>query len=282
MKSSGGLAKKGWNMLSKSLLLCFIFATLPGQVFAENLPTLTIATAADYPPYSFCGTIEKPEDCKRVEDLRGFDIDMANAVCLRIGFQCRFVIHTFETIFENLKKGESEAIFSAVGMKTERMQFGRYTVPYEPLDESHGYHFFARREAAASLDFTPQGLAGRRIGAMKGSLMEGYLHKFFPASKITGFATQDDANQALLDVQIELLFATSTVMTNFLSQHPEYIAGNTVPIRFEDGGMDSGLIRALVSLTPRDPLLFEKINEAILALHTSGHVRATHDRWVKP
>lgn len=245
-----------------------------------SMPTLTIGTEGLYAPYNFCGTPEAPVTCTDASQLQGFDIDVAKAVCSEIGYECKFVLNDWTTMFDNLKADRYKAVFAAVGWKQERTAAGRYTITYEPMEAaSQGAHFYAK--AANGLTFTPAGLAGKKIGAQTGTLHATHVETNFTQSTLVTFDTQAELQGALLRGDVDAIFVNDDVMVTFLAQNPGFAPSPDGPVVYGEGGFLTGNIYALVShKLGADPLLYDKINNAILKLHLKGFIKERHAYWV--
>jgi ABC-type amino acid transport substrate-binding protein len=259
--------------------LCPIFLTV--QSLAQSTkPILQVGTEGLYPPYDFCGTPENSVPCASPSDLKGFDIDIAMAVCDQIGYECSFVLNDWTTIFKNLKSGSYDAIFSAVGYRADRTKYGNYTITYEDVNAQAGVYFYTTTTLLPSLTFTPVGMAGKTISVQTGTLHEAYLQKNFTQSNILKFATQSEANLALVNGTSVAVLTNADVMAQFLVSHPQVINANSIPISYDENGFNVDNIYALVTKTPKDLLLYDKINNALLKLQLSGYVTERHKFWI--
>jgi len=250
---------------------------------ASGKPILKIGTEGLYAPYNFCGTVAAPITCAAPADVQGFDIDVAKAVCEQIGYECQFVLNDWTTMFKNLKKNKYRAVFAAAGHTAERAETGRYTISYEPMENAaQGAHFFAL-SSTPGLVFTPTGLAGKTIGVQVGTLHEAHLQAKFATSTIVTFPTQADLNAALLGGAVAAVLANDDVMAPVVAANPSVVPSPGAALVYGEGGFLTGNIYALVSFKLKgDPLLYDKINNAILKLHLNGYIKARHNFWVPP
>jgi arginine/ornithine transport system substrate-binding protein len=243
-------------------------------------PVLRVGTEGLYPPYNFCGTVEAPVECGSAADAIGFDIDVAKAVCAQIDHDCQFVLNDWTTMFTNLAGNRYDTVFAAVGYRQQRTAYGDYTITYENVDAAAGVYFFAKASNVANLTFTPEGMAGKKIGVQTGTLHEDYLRRVYNDSTIVTYGTQEEVNNALLADTVVAVLTNADVMTQFLAQHAEVVKGNEYPISYDENGFNQDNIFALVRKNNRDELLFHKINNAILKLQMSGFIKERHQHWV--
>lgn len=251
--------------------------TTPPEPGAERV--LRVATEGAYAPFSFCGTPDAPETCTSPSELKGFDIDVAKEVCKTIEYRCEFVTHAFDTIFDDLAMGSYDAVFSAAGYTAERATKGRYTITYEMPVLNDGAYFYGLK--GSGLVYTAEGLAGRSIGVQAGTLHENYLKDKFKNSTIVPFPNQDAQNAALLAGQVDAVLTNRDVMVNFLQTHSNVERAPGDPIIYGEGGFLAGNIYAVIANQTPDPLLYAKINNAILKLQLSGFIKERFAFWIK-
>ena len=121
-------------------------------VQAQTPPVLKIGVEGAYPPFSEIGTDGK---------LKGFDIDIANALCERMKVRCTLVQMEFDALIPGLRAKKIDAIVASMSITPERRKAVDFSVKY--------YHTPARlvAKAGATLDTSPAGLKGRKIGVQR-------------------------------------------------------------------------------------------------------------------
>ncbi len=83
---------------------------------------LRIGTDATYPPMEVID--------EKTGQIVGFDVDMLNAVCLRINCKPQFVNTAWDGIFAALQQGEFDLVISGVSITTERQRVMDFSDPY--------------------------------------------------------------------------------------------------------------------------------------------------------
>ena len=83
---------------------------------------LRIGTDATYPPMEVID--------EKTGQIVGFDVDMLNAVCLRINCKPQFVNTAWDGIFAALQQGEFDLVVSGVSITTERQRVMDFSDPY--------------------------------------------------------------------------------------------------------------------------------------------------------
>lgn len=141
------------------LLLGLIFlAPAPGA--AAEREVLRVAVEQDYPPFCFV-------DQNGV--LTGFDVELAQALCAKIGRDCCIIPQPFPAIMPALAQGEIDLAVAGMAATAEREQHVLFTDPYY-----RGRSIFIELRGRR-LDPGPEGAKGLTISVQRHSLQEQYL-----------------------------------------------------------------------------------------------------------
>ena len=132
------------------LVLCM------GPLFAE---TVTVATEADYPPFS-----KTEADGHYI----GFEIDLGNAICAEAKLDCQWVKQEFAGMIPGLMAHKFDMILSSMSITPERAKAGLFSKPYlvDP------FRFYGPKGHDIAF---PDGLAGKRVGVFAGSSGEQFI-----------------------------------------------------------------------------------------------------------
>jgi octopine/nopaline transport system substrate-binding protein len=173
--------------MKPSPLLALVAGVLfAGSAAAQDWSTIRIATEGAYAPWNFTNAAGQ---------LDGFDVDLANELCVRMKAQCEIVAQAWDGIIPALQAGRYDAIMAGMSITDERL---------EVIDFSRSYAttpaiFVAPKDS----DFAASGLPETRVDMTEISAEE----------------------QALLDQVKELLqgltvgVQTATIHENFLREH---------------------------------------------------------------
>ncbi|MCE4555114.1 transporter substrate-binding domain-containing protein [Roseateles cellulosilyticus] len=241
--------------------LSLVGAVALGQVAPQRL---RIGFAVGYAPFSEIGTDGQ---------LRGFEIDLAQALCMRLVVQCVPVILDFDGLVPALKTRKIDAIMASMSITAERQQAIAFSAPY---------YFSPVRLVMRSdtrLEATPAGMKGRRIGVERGTVHERFLAEQFRDSHVMRYATQD---QAFLDLRSGRLDATLVDVViaqfGFLNQAGGRGFGFVGPDfgrdeRYYGKGIGVGLRKADANT------LGHRIDDALATLRANGTLKALNDRY---
>lgn len=188
--------KKLLSLLTLSTLL------LVNVVLAGAIEKIRFATEATYPPFEYIdesGT------------LKGFDIDIANALCQQIKAQCTFSHQTFSSLIPSLKLGKYDALISTINITDERKKQVAFThAYYSPSGSFVG---------ASAKHYSLADLAGKTIGVQQGSTFEKYIQDKY-GKKVT-LKTYASIQEAFLDLasgRVDIVLSDTPIIQVWLKQ----------------------------------------------------------------
>ena len=149
---------------------------------------LRIGVEAAYKPFSW----KEPDGT-----LKGFDIDIAMALCKQMGRTCTLVEHDWESIIPALLANKFDAIIASMSITEERKKKVAFSDKYYGMLTK----FIARK--GSNLNVTPDGLAGKRVGVLRGSIHQCYMEKVFPNTELVLYGTQEEVFLDLTAGRIE-------------------------------------------------------------------------------
>ncbi|GAB7215120.1 hypothetical protein OS42_17310 [Dickeya oryzae] len=103
----------------KKLLVAALLGGL--SLSAGAAETIRFATEASYPPF---------ESVDASNQIVGFDIDLANALCKQIQATCTFSNQAFDSLIPGLKFRRYDAVIAGMDITPERQQQVSFTQPY--------------------------------------------------------------------------------------------------------------------------------------------------------
>lgn len=231
--------------MKKTLLALGVVATL-GMVNAE---TLRIGTEGAYPPWNYID--------ENTGKLAGYEIDLGNAICEKIKYECKFVQNDWDSIIPNLIAGNYDIIMAGMSVTDEREKTISFSDIYRHPDPS-------RFAAAVGSDYDFDNLKGVRIGVQTATMQADYLEENL--SEGNTIVTYKIADQSIADLvagNIDILFANSNYLDPIIATMDDYQAvGPDVNLgRGTAGGMRQS-----------DEALRAVINDALAELKAEGIV----------
>ena len=151
-----------------------------------------IAVEGAYPPFSEIGPDGK---------IKGFDIDIANALCADMKAECVLVQQEFDGLIPGLNARKFDAVIASMSITEERKRSVAFSDKY--------YSTPARLVAkkGVTLAATSAGLKGKRIGVQRSTIHDRFATDTFKDSEIVRYTGQDqvflDLASGRIDVALE-------------------------------------------------------------------------------
>ena len=252
----------GWRRLLPCLLACLSGTAMPVLARAALPDPVRIGVEGAYPPFSEVG----PDG-----ELKGFDIDIARALCAQMRVRCVLVQQNFDGMIPALNANKIDAVIASLSITEERRKSVDFTDKYYKTPG----RLVARRDAA--LRPTPDGLAGRRIGVQRASTYDRYATDTFARSEIVRYAKLDDVFLDLAAGRIDAAFADSVASyVGFLRQPGGDAYAFVGPDFIEPRYFGNG---AGIAVRKGDEELAQAFSDAIAAIRENGTYAEINDRY---
>ncbi|WP_455915121.1 transporter substrate-binding domain-containing protein [Pantoea agglomerans] len=240
-------------------MLKFVFTLLLTSICAcaQAAEPLRFASNANNPPFEFL-TAEN--------QLVGFDIDLAKALCDRMQKQCIFTNNTFERLLPSLKFRRYDAIISGLDITDERKKTVEFTQPY--------FMNSGTLVARAGLYSNIEQLKGKRIGIGAETTQQAYLMTAWPEIITVAY---DNYQNALLDIRngrLDGIFGDTLAVQELLKTNP-HLAKVGDPItdsRFFGSGLG-------IAVRKGNTELRDSLNQALQSLKDDGTLEKLRQRW---
>lgn len=252
------------NMKTRHITLALLLAA----VIASTTPAtaqerkIRIGVEGAYPPFSEIGPDGK---------IKGFDIDIGNALCAELKAQCTMIVQDFDGMIPSLIARKFDAVLASMSITDERKKAVDFTDKY--------YHSPERfiGKVGAFADTTPAGLKGKRIGVQRTTTHDRYVSEVYKQSQIVRYAKQSDVYLDLVAGRIDLAMLDSVAADfGFLrtaqgkgygylgepANNPKYF------------GYGSG-----IAVRKGDTKLREDLNRAIAAIRANGTYKKIQDKY---
>lgn len=233
------------------------------QAQAPDWKKIRIGVEGAYPPFSEVGADGK---------LKGFEIDLALALCAQMKAECTLVQQDFDGLIPALQARKIDAIVASMSVTDERKKVIAFSVPY--------YNTPARftAKADAKFDFSPAGLKGKKIAVQRATIHEKFAAETFKQSEIVRYATQDQAFLDLKSGRVDLTLADLVASDLGFVKTPSGKGFGFVGPSYNDEkyfGIGTG-----VGLRKADEkTLAKKFNDAIAAVRANGTFKKLNDKY---
>ncbi|MES0884596.1 transporter substrate-binding domain-containing protein [Roseibium sp. SCP14] len=232
----------------KSLVFA-LTASVIGAGIAQA-ETVRMGTEGAYAPFNFVA---------ENGDIKGFDIDIGNAICAEMKVECEWSKHDWGGIIPALKSGKFDVMAASMAITEARM---------EQVNFSDPYYFNTMRFAALKdlglTDATPDSLEGMIIGTQSGSVAVKVLQQYFPDNEIKLYPKLGEAfldmESGRLDLVLESKFAIGDWMKDGVDCC-EFVG--------EDFLLD-GTIGTGMAFRKEDTDLQARVNAALAAIIENG------------
>ena len=143
--------------------------------------------------------------------IAGFNADIARAICEELQFACTIQARRWDTMADSLVTGKGDAIIASMATNPAMRAKLDFTQPYYQTPA----RFVARRDAPLS-DYTPEGMAGKKIGVISGSAHRAFIETFFPRATAVAFPDASSWREALRDKGVDALFGDGLALSIWL------------------------------------------------------------------
>lgn len=234
---------------------------LTGSATAQQARKLTVGFDGSYPPFASIGKDGK---------LMGFEVDLVNAICSEIKAQCELQNVPYDGIFASLEAGKIDIIAAGLNINDERKQ--KYLMPGPYLKGPLAFLVPAK----ANLSATPDGLKGKTVGTVGGSIFEKYMRE--KVGSAVNVQTYDSMDAAVLDLDAGRVAAVlgeePQLLVSYVQAKPDvYKIAATVT---EPAYMGQG--KGMV-LRKADTALSESVSKAVDTIIASGKQTELTTKW---
>ncbi|PSW04085.1 ABC transporter substrate-binding protein [Photobacterium lipolyticum] len=236
------------------LAAAMVSALSAASVQAKEWKEVRFGIEGAYPPFSWT----EPSG-----ELKGFDVDMANALCKELQTKCKIVAQDWDGIIPSLLARKYDAIIAAMSITDERKKKVDFTGKYALIPNK----FVAKK--GTKLDFTKDGLKGVKVGVQRATTHDKYLTDNYGDSvSIVRYGSFDDAYLDLKAGRIATVLGDASALEEGLINKAggdayEFIGPSlTDPQWFGDGFG--------IALRKQDKDLTAKLDVAIKSLREKG------------
>jgi len=239
----------------KKIILAALLATVATGATAAD--KINFGVSATYPPF---------ESLDASNQIVGFDIDLAKALCKQMQAECTFTNHAFDSLIPSLKFKKYDAVISGMDITPERSKQVSFTAPYYAnsavvIAKKNTYKSFAE-------------LTGKRIGMENGTTHQKYLQDKHPEVKAVAYDSYQNAIIDLKNGRIDGVFGDTAVVNEWLKTNPQLSTATDKVTDPQYFGTGLG-----IAVRQDNTALLEKLNAALAALKADGSWQKINDQW---
>ena len=220
---------------------------------SKEQKTLIVGTEPTFPPFEFT------ENDKDV----GFDIDLAQAVCDKLGYKMEIKNLGFDALIPALKSGQIDLIAAGMDSTPERKKQVNFTDVYF----KSGYTIVVKKD---NTDITGyDNIAGKTVGAQVGSKAADYAREH--GANVKEFDTNSQGWLELEAGTCDAVSIDTAVAMYYLKQ------GGDAKLKLVGDPITS---RGVAMATSKDkPELRDKVNNALKELKADGTYAKLYKKW---
>ncbi|ROV59009.1 ABC transporter substrate-binding protein [Vibrio ponticus] len=238
--------------MKKWLVVAALAATtVTGMAQAKDWKTVRFGIEGAYPPFSWT---------EADGSLKGFDVDMANALCKEMDVKCKIVPQDWDGIIPSLLARKYDAIIAAMSITEERKKKVDFTGKYALIPNK----FIAKKDAG--LDFA--NLDGVKIGVQRATTHDKYLTDNYDKVEIVRYGSFDEAYLDLANGRIAAVLGDASALEEGVLNAKggdgyEFVGPSLTDPQWFGEGFG-------IAVRKQDKDLTKKLDEAILSLREKG------------
>lgn len=241
--------------MKKLLLASAILAGITFNASAAN--TLRFASSASYPPFEFLDANNQ---------IAGFDIDLANALCTQMQANCTFTNQAFDSLIAALKFKKYDAVISGMDITPERSKQVVFTKPYY----ANSAIVIAHKGKFTSL----ADLKGKKVGMENGTTHQKYMQDRHPEIITVAYDSYQNAVLELKNGRVDGVFGDTAAVTQWLKTNPNLatVGEHVTDAHYFGTGLG-------IAVRAGNQALADKLNTALDAIKANGTYQSINDKW---
>lgn len=233
------------------------------QAQAPHWAKIRIGVEANYPPFSQMGPDGR---------FSGFDIDIAQALCVEMKAQCTLVSQEWDGMMPALNARKFDLIVASMTISDERRKVADFSDSYYDIPST----FIAR--AGTFKDVTPQTLKGKTIIVTRNTPRAKYVALHYPHSAVLQVAKEADVTMELAAGRGDIGFGSSLAATTAFLKSPEGQAFRKIGPPINPSGNVAGGGTGIAMRKGEESLRL-KVNAALKAITANGVYQSINDKY---
>lgn len=246
--------------LATALSTLAVAASLSTGASAE---TLRLGTEGAYPPFNYIEADGK---------IAGFDVEIGQELCKRIGEECEVVAQDWDGIIPGLLANKYDFIIASMFITEERKKQVAFTDPYYLAAMTN-----VVPKGSDITKFTNEALADKVIGAQSGTTQADYIEATYPDADVRLYPTQDEVNLDMASGRIDMQVGDMLPMLDWTTKTEDgaccELAGDPIT---DPAFVGEGVG---IALRQEDDELLEKLNAALAEMRADGTYKTINDKY---
>ncbi|MCG8564456.1 MAG: transporter substrate-binding domain-containing protein [Desulfobacterales bacterium] len=248
----------------KKLFTCCLIALFLASGSAMAKTVVRIANETATPPFNFVDG---------QGNIKGFDVEIAAALCQVMGVEKKDVIQDWDGMIPGLLSKKFDAIISDMSITAKRLKVVNFSDSY--YDETGLF----LSEKGKTMEFSPQGLKGKRIGVQRATTWANYIKGVY--GKTVEIKYYDAPAAQILDLasgRLDLVLASDVFVHKTLKSEDGKNLQAIGPLVTDKQYIGAGVG---IAIRKEDKALLEAFNKALAEIKANGTYDEIYDTWFK-
>ncbi|ODS11287.1 arginine ABC transporter substrate-binding protein [Vibrio scophthalmi] len=230
----------------KKILLASLIGVVSSHALAQQ--DIKFVMEATYPPFEFMDENNQ---------IQGFDVDLANALCDEMKANCTFHNQAFDSLIPALKFKRYDAAISAMDITEARLEQVNFSNAY--YDNSAAFISLQGKAADQAA------LKGKRVGVQNGSTHQSYLIEQMPGVTAVPYSSYQDAFLDMKNGRIDSVFGDNAVVAEWFKRDDNlaYVGDNITNAKYFGNGFG-------IAVNKDNQALTDKLNSALKVVMANG------------
>lgn len=240
------MKNKKYGLLAMLLALLVL---IPAKAFAEEKivddGVIDLGTSADFPPYEYY----------EGDEIVGIDPDIVKAIGEELGLEVKLHDMDFNNIIASIQSGKVDGGAAGFTVTEERKKSVNFTEPFAKTSQ-----IIVKRKDSDIKEI--KDLEGEKLGTQLGSIGDTIAKDDFGEENVSSFNKVPDAILSLQSKKIDAVILDKQSAQNFVNANKDLEIADTPYLEEEYA----------IAVNKDNPVLLEKMNEAITKLKEEGEI----------
>lgn len=223
----------------------------------EDKKVLVMGTSADYAPFEFV-------DTENSNEIIGFDIDLANAISEKLGFEVEVKDMDFNSLIPALQAEKVDFILAGMSPTPERDEVVDFSIPYNETVQM----VVTKKDSGIE---KVEDLAGKTVGVQISSIQEELANEVAKTvdMKVESRNLIPEVVQELMTKRFDAAIIEDIVAENYVERNAEL---TYFPVEVDEADYK-------VAVLPEGSDLKAQFDQAIQELIDSGKIEELQQKW---
>ncbi|HAS6260859.1 TPA: arginine ABC transporter substrate-binding protein [Vibrio vulnificus] len=239
----------------KKILLASLIGLVSANAAAQQ--EIKFAMEATYAPFEYMDENNQ---------IQGFDVDLANALCKQLDASCSFHNQAFDSLIPALKFKRYDAAISAMDITDARLEQVAFSDAY--YDNSAAFVSFSGKVADQAA------LQGKRVGVQNGSTHQSFLLEQMAGVTAVPYASYQDAFLDMKNGRIDSVFGDTAVVAEWFKKENNlaYVGEHVTNAQYFGNGFG-------IAVNKDNQALVDQLNAALKAVKANGEYQAIFNKY---